>query len=422
MNDNNIEIMSPVGSYESLMAAIKAGAGSVYFGAGKLNMRSKSSYNFNREDIEKVVEICNEYKVKSYLAVNTVIYDNEIDEMISVLELAKEKGVSVIIASDMAVVKRAYEMGHDVHISTQLNVSNIEAVKFYSQYANVMVLARELNLEQVKYITDKIKEEKITGPNGDLVKIEIFVHGALCMAISGKCYLSLHETHHSANRGACLQTCRKSYLVTEKQTGYELEVDNEYIMSPKDLLTIHFLNKILDAGVKILKIEGRGRSPEYVKIVTEIYNQAVIAYQNGNFNEKRIKVWKEGLASVFNRGFWDGYYLGQKLGEWSHKYGSRATKRKIYIAKVNNYFSNIGVAELKLESQYLEEGDDAYIIGVTTGVVEVKITELRVDVKDNTIKKKKAVKGDVFSIKVPEPVRRGDKLYKVVDASRIKQQ
>lgn len=422
MKDKSIEIMSPVGSYESLMAAIKAGAGSVYFGVGKLNMRSKSSYNFSLDDLSNIVDICNENNVKSYLAVNTVIYDNELDDVDEILKIAKEKKVTSIIASDMAVINKAYELGHDVHISTQLNVSNIEALKFYSRFANVVVLARELNLEQVAKISEYIKENNITGPNGNLIQIEMFVHGALCMAISGKCYLSLHETDHSANRGSCLQTCRKAYTVTEKQTGYQLEVDNEYIMSPKDLMTIHFLNKILDAGVTVLKIEGRGRSPEYVKTVTECYKDAVNSYLNNEFTEEKIIKWKEKLTTVFNRGFWDGYYLGQKLGEWSHRYGSVAKKRKIYIAKATNYFRNIKVGEFKLQSQELNVGDEVLIIGPTTGVVNTVVKEIRVDRDNNTFQSDKAIKGDIFSISVDEPVRRGDKLYKRVNSSEVRLQ
>lgn len=416
---NNIEIMSPAGSYESLMAAIQAGAGSVYFGAGNLNMRSKSSYNFTVGDLEKIADICNEHNVKSYLAVNTVIYDDELSEAEKILETAKEKNISAIIASDMAVINKAYEMGHDVHISTQLNVSNTEALKFFSNFASVVVLARELNLNQVHNIARQIKEQNITGPDGKLVEIEMFVHGALCMAISGKCYLSLHETNHSANRGACLQTCRKPYTVTEKQSGYQLDIDNEYIMSPKDLMTIHFLNKILDAGVTVLKIEGRGRSPEYVKTVTRCYKEAVDAYFNDEYTEEKITEWKESLSNVFNRGFWDGYYLGQKLGEWSHIYGSRAKKRKIYIAKATNFFKNRQVAEFKLQSHDLKTGDEIMIIGPTSGVVESKVAEIRVDRGNETIISDNAQKGEIFSIKVPEPVRRGDKLYKRVDSSKV---
>lgn len=419
---NKIEIMSPVGSYESLMAAIQAGAGSVYFGAGNLNMRSKSSYNFTLDDLQNIVDICKDNNVKSYLAVNTVIYDNELDEVNKVLNIAKEKNVSAIIASDIAVINKAYELGHDVHISTQLNVSNVESLKFFSKFANVVVLSRELNLEQVSHISAQIKEQNIKGPNGQHVELEMFVHGALCMAVSGKCYLSLHENNHSANRGACLQTCRKAYTVTEKQSGNQLEVDNEYIMSPKDLMTIHFLNKILDAGVTVLKIEGRGRSPEYVKNVTQCYKEAVDAYFSNDYTEEKIAGWKDRLATVFNRGFWDGYYLGRKLGEWSHRYGSQATKRKIYIAKATNYFKNRKVAEFKLQSQELKTGDEILIIGPTTGVVESIVEEIRVDRGNETIMSNNAQKGEIFSIKTPEPIRRGDKLYKRVDSSKIIQQ
>src|SRR6056297_1772941 len=418
MERKDMEIMAPVGSYESLMAAIQGGADSVYFGIEKMNMRAHSSNNFTFNDLQQIVEICEAHGLKSYLTVNTVIYNHEIPLMQEVIDAARANNVTAIIASDIAVISYARQQGVEVHISTQLNISNIESLRFYAQFADVVVLARELNLEQVSEISQKIKKENITGPSGNLIKIELFIHGALCMAISGKCYLSLHEKNYSANRGACLQTCRKAYIVTEKESGNELEVDNEYIMSPKDLSTIKFINKILDAGVTVLKIEGRARPPEYVKTVCECYNEAVEAYLNDTYNEEQIKNWEERLSTVFNRGFWDGYYLGQRLGEWSHKYGSRATKRKIYIGKGTNYFQKIGVAEIKIETQELQEGDEILITGPTTGVVETKVEEIRVDRQPV----RKAVKGEFCSIPVKDLIRRSDKVYKIVDASKVKQQ
>lgn len=414
----DIELMAPVGSYESLMAAIQGGANSVYFGIEKLNMRSKSSNNFTTEDLKKIVEICNEHNVKTYLTVNTVIYDNDLSLMREVVNSAKENKVTAVIASDLAVISYARSIGVEVHASTQLNITNIEALKFYAQYCDVIVLARELNLDQVAVIYKAIQDEQIKGPNGNLIQIEMFAHGALCMAVSGKCYLSLHEKNYSANRGTCLQTCRKAYIVTEKESGNELEIDNEYIMSPKDLKTIHFINKLLDAGVTVLKMEGRARSPEYVKTVLSCYNEAVDACFGGTYTKEKIEKWDERLASVFNRGFWDGYYLGQRLGEWSEKYGSVATKRKVYVGKCTNYFAKIGVAEIQIETGTLEVGDDIIIMGPTTGVVETKVGEVRVDLKATEA----AMKGEKCSIQVPELVRRADKLYKIVDASRVKQQ
>ncbi|MDA3780583.1 MAG: U32 family peptidase [Bacteroidales bacterium] len=413
-----VEIMAPVGSYESLTAAIQAGADSVYFGIEKLNMRAHSSNNFTFDDLKKIDEICRKNNMKTYLTVNIVIYDKELQLMREVIDAAKKYNVTAIIASDISAIQYARSIGVEVHISTQLNITNTEALKFYSQFADVVVLARELNLNQIGEISKSIKENNIIGPSGNLVKIELFVHGAMCMAISGKCYLSLHEKNSSANRGACLQTCRKSYIVTEKESGNELEIDNEYIMSPKDLYTIHFLNKVLDAGVSVLKIEGRARPAEYVKTVAECYSEAVEAYFNKDFNEEKIKNWKKRLSSVFNRGFWDGYYLGQKLGEWSHKYGSRATKRKIKIGKGTNYFSKIKVAEILIESYSLSVGDEILITGPTTGVVQLKIPEIRVDNK----KVNTANKGERCSIAIEKLIRRSDKVYKIVDADKVKQQ
>lgn len=415
---SDFEIMAPVGSYESLMAAIQGGANSVYFGIEKMNMRAHSSNNFTFDDLKKIVSICNEHNMKSYLTVNTVVYDKELSLMREIVDAAKANNITAIIASDLSVINYARTIGVEVHISTQLNITNIESLRFFSQFADVVVLARELNLEQVKEISDTIKSENIRGPKGELIKIEMFVHGALCMAISGKCYLSLHEKNYSANRGACLQTCRKAYTVTEKESGNQLEIDNEYIMSPKDLSTIKFLNKVLDAGVTVLKIEGRARPAEYVKTVSECYNDAINAYLNNEFTQEKIDAWTERLSTVFNRGFWDGYYLGQKMGEWSHKYGSRATKRKLYIGKTTNYFSKIGVAEFLIESYDLKVGDDILITGPTSGVVQTKVKEIRVDLKNT----EKAIKGELCSVAMPELVRRSDKLYKIVAADKVKQQ
>jgi putative protease len=415
MERNEVEIMSPVGSYESLQSAIQAGAGSVYFGIEKLNMRAKSTFNFTTEDLPEIVQLCRSHGVKTYLTVNTVLYDNELSLMREIIDAAKENDVTAIIASDIAAIQYAYSVGVEVHISTQVNVSNIQSLRFFSQFADVVVLARELNLKQVAEITDRIKEEEIRGPSGELVKVELFVHGALCMAISGKCYLSLHEKNYSANRGACLQTCRKAYEVKEKESGYKLEVDNEYIMSPKDLMTIDFLNKILDAGVKVLKIEGRARSPEYVKTVTECYREAVDSYFDGTYSEEKIENWKERLSDVFNRGFWDGYYLGRKLGEWSHKYGSQAKKRKIYVGKITNYFTNIRVAELLPEASDIKSNQEVYIIGPTTGVIQTRISELRVDDKPVQI----AQKGTACSFPLKEKLRRSDKVYKILTVEEV---
>jgi len=418
MKRENFEIMAPVGSYESLMAAIQGGANSVYFGIEKMNMRANSSNNFTFSDLKKIVAICEEHGLKSYLTVNTVIYDHEIPLMQEIVDAAKANNVTAIIASDIAVINYAHKKGVEVHISTQLNISNIESLRFYAQFADVVVLARELNLDQISEISKIIQKENITGPSGKPVKIELFVHGALCMAISGKCYLSLHEKNYSANRGACLQTCRKAYIVTEKESGNELEIDNEYIMSPKDLSTIKFLNKVLDAGVRVLKIEGRARPPEYVKTVSQCYNEAIEAYLDGTYNEEKIKKWQERLSTVFNRGFWDGYYLGQRLGEWSHKYGSRATKRKIYVGKGTNYFTKIKVAEFLIETNQVSVGDEILVTGPTTGVLQTTVKEIRVDHKSRD----KAVKGDKCSIPIDQIIRRSDKLYKIVDAKEVKQQ
>ncbi|NEW84314.1 MAG: U32 family peptidase [Mariniphaga sp.] len=418
MRREDVEIMAPVGSYESLMGAIQAGAGSVYFGVEHLNMRARSASNFTLEDIREITRRCKEAGVKSYLTVNVEIFDEEFSTLSSVLIAARDAGITAVIAADMSVIQQCRELGIEVHVSTQVNITNYEAVKFYSQFADVMVLAREMNLGRVCNIAQKIKDNDLRGPSGNIVRLEMFVHGALCMAISGKCYLSLHETHSSANRGSCMQACRRAYIITDKETGRELEVDNEYIMSPKDLKTIHFLNKILDSGVTILKIEGRARSPEYVKTVVGCYHEAVDAYFEGTFDDEKIAVWDDKLASVFNRGFWDGYYLGQRLGEWSSNYGSMATKRKIYTGKVNNYFSNLGVAEIKLETGSLKLGDEIIVTGPSTGLIQIIVEEIRVGL----ITVDEAQKGVLCSIPVATKLRRSDKLYKLVDASEVKLQ
>lgn len=409
--------MAPVGSYESLMAAIQGGADSIYFGIEGLNMRSRSSNNFTTEDLHKIVAICKENGIKSYLTVNTVIYGEDLSLMRSIIDAAKEADVSAIIASDVAPMSYARSIGVEVHLSTQLNISNVEALKFYALFADVVVLARELNLEQVSEIFRQIQEQQIKGPNGQLIRIEMFAHGALCMAVSGKCYLSLHEMNASANRGACMQICRRSYTVKDKESNIELDIDNQYIMSPKDLKTIHFMNKMMDAGVRVFKIEGRARGPEYVRTVTSCYKEAVVAYCNGTYTDEKIEAWDERLRSVFNRGFWDGYYLGQRLGEWSSKYGSGSTKRKVYVAKGIKYFSSLGVAEFEMESGSLKVGDEILITGPTTGAVMQTIDEIRVEL--NPVQE--TVKGERFSFKVGEKVRPSDRLYKMVPVEQKKE-
>ena len=410
MREQEIEIMSPVGSYESLMAAIQGGAGSVYFGVGKLNMRSRSSVNFTVEDLEKITRICRQFNVKSYLTLNTIIYDDEINEVERMVDAAKANGVTAIIASDLSVLEYAREQGVEIHISTQCNITNLSAVKFYSRYADVMVTARELTLDQVSAITQQIEQQNIRGPKGDLIKIEVFVHGALCMAVSGKCYISLHNHNTSANRGACLQDCRRSYTVKDQESDTELEIDNQYIMSPKDLKTIHLLDKVLAAGVSVLKIEGRGRSPEYVKTVTRCYREAVDAYLKGEFTSENIERWDKELATVYNRGFWDGYYMGSKLGEWSPVHGSLATQKKIYIGTVVNYFAKSGVAHVRMDSHDIALGDMIEIIGPTTGVYEATVTALVKNDQPCVV----AIKGENPTFPVARTVRRHDKVYKIV--------
>lgn len=405
--EKKIEIMSPVGSYESLHAAIQGGANSVYFGIGNLNMRSRSSANFTMDDLKTISEICKEHQIKSYLTLNTIIYNNEIEEMKQIANAAKENGINAVIASDSAVLQYLKSIGQEIHLSTQCNITNIEAVKFYSHFADVIVTARELSLKQVKEIVTQIHAENICGPSGKLIQIEIFVHGALCMAVSGKCYISLDNFGFSANRGACLQPCRRAYKVEDYDNETELMVDNQYIMSPKDLCTIEFLDKIVDAGVSVFKIEGRGRSPEYVKTVTQCYREAADAVLDGTYSDEKKAEWMERLGKVYNRGFWDGYYLGRKVGEWTEKYGSLATRKKKYIGKVNNYFSKLSVAEIKIEASELNLQDEIIISGPTTGVYEDVLQEIRVDLKPTT----KAKQGDVCSIPVKSEVRRNDKLY-----------
>ena len=412
-NISDFEIMAPVGSYDSLAAAIQGGADSIYFGIEGLNMRAKSSNNFTIDDLKQIAAICKENNLKSYLTVNTIIYDNDISLMHKIVNAAKEAELSAVIASDVAVMMYARSIGVEVHLSTQLNITNTEALKFYGQFADVVVLARELNLDQVAAIYKDIVEQNIKGPNGELIRIEMFSHGALCMAVSGKCYLSLHEKDLSANRGACNQLCRRGYIVKDKDSEIELEIDNEYIMSPKDLKTIHFMNKMMDAGVRVFKIEGRARGPEYVRTVVECYKEAVKSYCDGTFTDEKVENWDERLATVFNRGFWDGYYLGQRLGEWSSNYGSGATKRKVYIGKGLKYFSNLGVAEFLMETQSLKVGDEILITGPTTGAVFQTVEEIRVDLKSV----EETVKGEKFSMKVNEKIRPSDKLFKMVKAT-----
>lgn len=407
MKRTDFEIMAPVGSRESLSAALSAGADAVYFGVEGLNMRSRSSANFTLSDLREIAATCSAKGVKTYLTVNTVMYDSDLELMHKIIDTAYESGISAIIASDIAAILYARKIGQEVHISTQVNISNIEAVEFYAQWADVMVLARELNMEQVSDISRQICERNIRGPKGEPVGIEMFCHGALCMAVSGKCYMSLHEMNSSANRGACGQICRRSYRLTDMETGAEIEVDNKYLMSPKDLKTIHFLNKMADAGVTVFKIEGRARGPEYVYEVVSCYNEALNAICDGTFTEEKIAVWDERLAKVFNRGFWDGYYMGQRLGEWSAKYGSSATRVKRYAARAIRYFSKIGVAEFKLETGELTPGTELIITGPTTGALILTPQEIRVDLKPV----EKVHKGEHFSIAVPAKVRPSDRLY-----------
>lgn len=412
----DFEIMAPVGSRESLAAAIQAGADSIYFGIESLNMRARSANTFTINDLREIAQICDEHAIKSYLTINTIIYDEDIALMRTIVEAAKEAGISAVIAADVAVMAYCNEIGQEVHLSTQLNISNAEVLKFYARFADVVVLARELNLKQVKVIYDTIQNEQIKGPKGELVRIEMFCHGALCMAVSGKCYLSLHEMNASANRGACMQICRRAYEVKDKESDIELEVDNKYIMSPKDLKTIHFMDEMIEAGVRVFKIEGRARGPEYVRTVVECYKDAIRSYLEGTFTEEKKLGWDERLKTVFNRGFWNGYYLGQRLGEWSRNYGSEATERKVYVGKGIKYFSNIGVAEFLVEAAEMKVGDKLLITGPTTGAVFFTPDEARVDLKPVDVVRK----GQHVSFKVPEKIRPSDKLYKLVSPQELK--
>lgn len=408
MDRKELEIMAPVGSYESLYAAINAGADSVYFGVEGLNMRSGSASNFTLDDLRKIADICNGAGVRTYLTVNTIIYDNDVVKCHDIIDAASLSGISAIIASDPAAFFYAREVGIPVHASTQLNISNVDSVRFYSACCDVMVLARELNLDQVRTIYEAIQHDPIIGPSHQRVRIEMFCHGALCMAVSGKCYMSLHEANSSANRGACRQICRRGYRVTDIETGAELEIDNKYIMSPKDLKTIHFLDRMVDAGVRVFKIEGRARGPEYVKTVVECYSEALEAICKGDFNPGRVAEWDERLAKVFNRGFWDGYYLGQRLGEWSSKYGSSATRVKRYVAKGVRYYSNLGVGEFYAEAGEIKVGDEVVITGPTTGAIITTVKELHNQKGDSV---ECVGKGQAFSIAVSEKIRPSDRLY-----------
>lgn len=416
MKREDFEIMAPVGSRESLAAAIKAGANSVYFGIGKLNMRSHSANAFTIDDLKEIAQICHDHGLKSYLTVNTIIYGEDIEAMHEIIDAAKEAEVSAVIASDVAVMTYCRAVGQEVHLSTQLNISNIEALKFYAQFADVVVLARELNMWQVRAIYDRIVEEDIRGPKGELVRIEMFCHGALCMAISGKCYLSLNNANRSANRGECVQICRRGYEVTDLETGTKLNIDNKYIMSPKDLKTIGFMDIMMNAGVRVFKIEGRARGPEYVHTVVSAYNEAILSVLDGTFTDEKKALWDEQLSTVFNRGFWDGYYQGQKLGEWCEVYGSKATEKKVYVGKCIKYFSQIGVAEFLIENVDLNVGDKILVTGNTTGALMQHVDEIRYDLQPVAT----ATRGQHISFKTDERVRPNDKLYKLVDATDMR--
>lgn len=409
-NISDYEIMAPVGSRESLQAALQAGADSIYFGIEKLNMRAHSASTFTIDDLREIAATCGERGVKTYLTVNTIIYDDDIELMHQIIDAAKEAGISAVIASDVAVMTYCQKVGQEVHLSTQLNISNIEALKFYSQFADVVVLARELNMEQVAKIHEQAEQMNICGPSGKKIRIEMFCHGALCMAISGKCYLSLDNASRSANRGECMQLCRRSYIVTDKETGTELEIDNKYIMSPKDLKTVRFIDRMMRAGVRVFKIEGRARGPEYVYTVVKCYKEAIQSVLDGTFTEEKKDEWDERLATVFNRGFWDGYYQGQRLGEWNKNYGSNATERKVYVGKGVKYFSKLGVAEFTCEACEFSVGDKMLITGPTTGVMYVTVEEIH----DDTHAVQTAQKGTRVSFRVPDKVRPSDKLFKLV--------
>ena len=407
-----MELMAPAGNFESLQAALDNGADSVYFGVDQLNMRARASINFTMDDLPEISRRCKKFKVRSYLTLNTIIYDHDLSLIKNLLTKAKEADITAVIASDQAVIASARSIGMSVHISTQLNITNIETVKFYSLFADTMVMSRELSLRQVKKISDQIEKEQVTGPSGELVKIEIFGLGALCMAVSGKCYLSLHSHNSSANRGACKQNCRKKYKVIDQESGFEIEIDNEYMMSPKDLCTINFLDEVMEAGVRVLKIEGRGRAPEYVATVTKMYREAIDSIYDNSYSEEKVERWMQELSKVYNRGFWSGYYLGQKLGEWSRTSGSQATQKKVYLGKGAHYFPKAGIAEFAIEAYNIKKGDKILITGPSTGAKESIVEELYV----NDIPAEKAGKGDSCTLKIPFRVRTSDKLYKLVEA------
>lgn len=413
-NINDFEIMAPVGSRESLAAAIHAGANSVYFGIGKLNMRSHSANHFTIDDLKEIAETCNAQNIKTYLTVNTVIYGEDITTMHEIIDAAKDANITAVIASDVAVMMYCRQVGVEVHLSTQLNISNIDALKFYAQFADVAVLARELNMDQVKEIHEQIIKQNICGPKGQPIRIEMFCHGAFCMAISGKCYMSLHDANRSANRGECVQICRRSYTVTDNETGNQLEIDNKYIMSPKDLKTVRFIDRMMDSGVRVFKIEGRARGPEYVHTVVTCYREAIQSVLDGTFTEDKKDKWDERLSTVFNRGFWDGYYQGQKMGEWTKEYGNKATEKKVLIGKVMKYFSRLGVAEIAVEANTFAKGDKLLITGNTTGAMFLNAEEIRYDLKPVDV----AEQGWRVSIPVPDKVRPNDKLFKLIKSAK----
>ncbi|OIR12810.1 putative protease YdcP precursor [mine drainage metagenome] len=409
-----VELMSPAGSFEALHAAIQGGADSVYFGVEQLNMRARATMNFEIDDLKEIATICNQHHVKSYLTLNTIVYDHDLALVKNIINAAKLAGITAVIASDQAVIHYASTQKMEVHISTQLNITNIETIQFYSHFADVMVLSRELSLGQIKNICDAIKKENIKGPSGNLIQIEVFAHGALCMAVSGKCYLSLHTQNASANRGACLQNCRRKYKVIDLEEGHELEIDNEYIMSPKDLCTIDFLNELIDTGISVLKIEGRGKAADYVKTVTQCYREAIDSYYEGTYTKEKTVAWLDRLKQVYNRDFWGGYFLGKELGEWTDTSGSKALTRKIYLGKGNHYYPKTGIAEFLIEAYSLNIGDKVAIISPTSGVTETTITSLHVNDEGA---KQTANKGDLCAFPLDIAVRPSDKLYKIVEAA-----
>lgn len=410
--NKRVQLMAPAGDFEALQAAVSNGADSIYFGVDQLNMRAKSSRNFSLDDLDEITSICHNHGIKAYLTLNTIIYDHDIKFMKKMIDIALEKGVDAIIAMDQAVIIYANNVGMPVHISTQVNITNVETLKFYSQFADVAVLSRELSMRQIKHICDEIKKNNIMGQSGNLMKVEVFAHGALCMAVSGKCYMSLHTMNSSANRGACMQNCRRRYKVTDIEDGHELEIDNEYILSPKDLSTIDFLDQIISTGVDVLKIEGRARSPEYVAYVTKAYREAIDSILDKTYNQDKVTDWVNKLETVYNRGFWGGYYLGKNLGEWTNKSGSSATKSKVYLGKAIHYFPKAKIAHFKIEGDRLSVGDEIFIIGQNTGVVESKISKIMV----NDAYVDAASKGEECTFELETPIRKSDKLYKIVPA------